>query len=175
MMFRSRKEKIILGVCSVFIILPYVFILMCYTNKIHYLYAEDYMETDLLACAIYEIDLDGTFLYIEGGIAQKGVAENYTRENKYLYFKNNDTSEMYVTRIGEMVIGDKLTNYINDGKDYSIGGFAAKLNLKSLDIENNSYSIYCGEQHLGINMITDTLIDINYGKINFTDAHDSTY
>ena len=78
---------------------------------------------------------------------------------------------MYVTRVGEMIIGDKLTNYINDGNDYSIGGFAAKLDLNTLDIENNSYSIYCGEQHLGINMITDTFIDLDYGEISYADVH----
>ena len=156
------------------LVLPYVFILICYTNKIHYMHTEDYMETDLLICVIYQVNLDDTFLYIEGGLAQRGVAENYTRENKYLYFKNNDTNEMYVTRIGEIMIGDKLTNYINDGNDYSIGGFAAKLELKSLDIYNNSYSIYCGEQNLGINMLTDTFIDLNYGELNFTDTYSTT-
>lgn len=161
----SRKDVAVIITCLIALMIPYIFILSIYINKIHYVHVEDYLETDLLTCVIFEMELEDTSLYVEGAIALRGVAENYTRENKYLYFKDNKTGEMYVTRVGEMVIGDRLSSVINDGKDYSIGGFAAKLDLKSLDIANNSYSIYGGEQNLGMNMITDTLIDVEYGEL----------
>lgn len=156
-----------LPICIILLIFPLILVLFLYINKIHHLYLKDYVETDSLVCVIYEAELENTDFYIEGAIALPGIPENYTKENKFLYFINNTTKEIYVTRVGETVIDDKLTNYINDGNDYSIGGFAALLNLDSLDIYNNSYSIYCCEQHFGSNMITDTFIDISYGNLRF--------
>lgn len=165
MFLHKDKRMILLLICVIILIVPYILLLDFYVTRIHHLRTNDYMETNQLICEIYEINLDDTVFYIEGGAAQGGVAENYTRENKYLYFKNNLTEEMYVTRIGAIVIGDKLTAVIDDGNDYSIAGFAAKLDLSPLDIYNNSYSIYCGEQNSGINMITDTFYDIDYGEL----------
>lgn len=151
--------------CAFLLALPLMGILMLFTNKIHYLRTEDFVEADTVVCVIYQAQLYGNSLYIEGGVAQRGVAENYTGENKYLFFINNDTGKMYETRVGEVVIEDKLTNYINDGNDYSLGGFSADLDLGSLDIFSNSYSIYCCIQNFGENLIKDTGIDIEYGEL----------
>lgn len=163
----NKKERYVIIIGIFILLIPLVCVYMLYINKIHYLYSNDYMELDSLVCVVYEAELEGTSFYIEGGIALPGIAENYTRENKYLYFKDNNTGEMYETRVGEIIIGDKLKEYISDENDYSIAGFAAKLDLSPLDIYNNSYSIYCCEQNIGINMIKDTCVDIDYGKLVF--------
>lgn len=171
MFFQKHKLKIMVPLCVIILVFPFLIILHLYTHKIHSIPFENYIKTNSLVCIIYEAELNDTLLYIEGAVALPGLAENYTRENKYLYFINNVTEEIYVTRTGEIIIDNKLTDYINDGNDYSIGGFAAQLNLESLDIYNNSYSIYCCEQNFGINMIKDTFIDIDYGNLDFKRNH----
>lgn len=163
---RNKIQNIALLTGSIILLcIPLISILFFYTHKIHLLYQKDYQVEESIECVIYDVNLDGTILYIEGSIALLGVPENYTKENKYLYFKNNKSGEMYETRVGEMVIGEKMTEYIDDGNDYSISGFVAKIDINSLNIKDNSYSIYCCSQNWGINMIKDTQIDIRYGEL----------
>lgn len=162
----KRACKIIIFIIAILILcIPFLLCACVYLNRIHLVRGSDYIEVDNLICQINDIELNDNTLYIEGYIIYPGIAESYTRENKYLFLKNVESDDMHEARVGEIVIGDDMTNYINDGNSYYVGGFAGKFDLSVLDLKESSYRIYCGTQNDGQNMIKYSGIDIINGTI----------
>lgn len=152
-MFKKIAYSVLL---ILLLFVPVYLVFFIYPKKVYKINTSDYFVCEDLPFEIENIAFENDVFCIEGWIVRRGESQKYTRYNKYVWFMDVQTEQIYSIRLNPSDQKRRdITRYFDDGTDYRESGFSLKTTLDELEFKKE-YKIYLCYQTEGNNLLSDT-------------------